>query len=209
MKLKLIIFLVVLLGLNTTEVFSQEFSSRLWHSGWVVTMDRDTLRGEINYDIPTNSVQVMVTRQRQKKILTFSSKKLMYFQIFDATLNNYRQFYSIPYQIRSDFKAPILFEILYEGPLTLMLRERIVVESDPYQTFTSVGSSAGSIERLEYTYYFIDTKGKITFYEGGKGEIYEIFKKNSDKVKEYIKKNKLSVEDMRDLVRITAFYNSL
>lgn len=206
MKLKYCLFFVLIV-ISCQSSLAQQFSSRMWHSGWLVTIDRDTLRGDIKYDMPSNAVQIMITHQRKKKIFTYSSKKVMFFQIFDVNLNNYRQFYSIPYKIRSDFKAPILFEILYEGPLTMMLRERIVVDSDPLQS--QVYGTSSTIERLEYVFYFIDRKGKITMYQGVKNELYEIFVKHQEKVKEYIKKNKLDIDDMQDLVRITAFYNSL
>lgn len=199
---------VTILLLTFYAASGQEFSSRLWHEGWLVTMSGDTLKGEIKYDMPTNAVQLLVTVKNQRKILTYSSKKVMYFRIFDKLLKDYRQFYSIPYKIRSDYKAPVIFDVLYEGPMTLLTRERIVVENDPYQSFT-YGAGVASIERLVFTYYFVDKSGKIVLYEGGKGEIFEIFSKHEDKVREYIRENRLQVDEMRDLVRITAFYNSL
>ena len=188
--------------------YSQDFSARMWHSGWLVTMEGDTLRGDIKYDMPNNAVQIIVEKQKQKKVFTFSSKKLMYFQIFDNNLKNYRQFYSIPYRIRRDYRAPVLFEVLYEGRLTLLLRERIVIENDPYQSYMYAGTSS-TTERLVFTYYFVDRTGKIILYEGQKGEIYEIFAKHAEAVRKYVKDNKLKLDDMRDLVRVTAFYNSL
>lgn len=194
--------------IQSTVVCAQEFSSRIWHEGYIVTIERDTISGDIKYDMPTNSVQVLATLGGKKKILTYSSKKLMYFKIFDAHLKDYRQFYSIPYNLRSDYKAPVLFEVLYEGPMTLLLRERIVLETDPYQSFTYGGGTA-TTERLLFTYYFVDRSGKIVLYEGQKDEIYEILKKHEGKVREYVRKNKLRTDQMRDLVRITAFYNSL
>jgi len=194
--------LAILLTFSTIDaVFGQEFSSRMWHVGWMVTTEQDTLRGPIKYDMVNNAVQIVV----ENKMYTFSSKKIIYFEIFDNNLKNYRHFYAIPYNIRPDYKAPILFEILYEGPTTLLLRERIVIEtrSDYYSGIQT------SYERLVFSYYFVDQTAKIVLFEGQKGEIYGILKKNPEKLKEYIKENKLKTDEMGDLVRITAFYNSL
>lgn len=188
------------------SVIAQEFPSRIWHQGWLVTENRDTVRGSVKYDMETNTVQVAIGSE---KVNTYNSKKIMYFEIFDESLNNYRQFYSIPYQVSSNYKVPILFEVLYEGPMTLLVQEKIVLETDPYNQSYYNPAPNVSRERLAYTYYFVDKKGKIIPFSGKKSELLEILYKNNDLVKKYIKDNRLKPDRMRDLVRITAFYNSL
>lgn len=186
--------------------FGQEFSSRVWHKGWLVTTSADTIYGDIKYEMEANSVQVI---EDNKKVKTLSSKGVMYVQIFDNLVDNYRYFYSIPYQVSSDFRAPILFEIVYEGPTSLLSREKIVMTTDTYsQSFYYAGLNS-SRETLEYTYYFAFNDGQIKNFTGKKGEIYTLLNKHSEKLRDYIKKNKLDVLDLRDLIRILAFYNSI
>lgn len=198
-----ILCLLSLFGLS--QGLAQEFSSRTFHKGWVVTDDQDTIRGDVKYDMETNAVQIIVQKE---KVKTFSSKKIIYFEIYDSILKSYRQFYAIPYQIESNYKAPILFEVLYEGKTSLLVREKIILTTDPYNQAYFNGPSA-SQERLSFTYYFVDTKGVIAMYNGKKNHLFEILSNNSAKVKEYVKSNKLKTDEMRDIVRITAFYNSL
>jgi len=186
-------------------VSGQEFSSRTFHKGWLVSTDQDTVRGDVKYDMAANSVQVLL---KKSKVNTYSSKKILFFEIYDELLKSYRQFYSIPYRVHSNYKVPILFEVLYEGPTSLLVREKIVVATDPYSQSYFNGPSK-THERLAFTYYFVDTKGNMTLYNGKKNHLFEILHKNSGKVKDYIKSNKLKTDEMRDLVRITAFYNSL
>lgn len=183
---------------------AQEFSSRLFHKGWLVTEDQDTVRGDVKYDMETNAVQVVVENE---KIKTFSSKKILYFEIYDNLLKSYRQFYSIPYQVESNYKVPILFEVLYEGKTSLLVREKIVMTTDPYSQAYFNGPAATS-EKLAFTYFFVDTQGNMTQYNGKKNHLYEILDEN-EMVKEYVKENRLKTDEMRDIVRITAFYNSL
>lgn len=184
---------------------AQEFSSRLFHKGWLVTEDQDTVRGDVKYDMETNAVQVVVSKD---KVQTYSSKKILYFEIYDSILKTYRQFYAIPYQVESNYKVPILFEVLYEGKTSLLVREKIVMTTDPYSQAYFNGPAASS-EKLSFTYYFVDTEGNMQMYNGKKNHLFEILSKNSIQVKEYVKVNKLKTDEMRDIVRITAFYNSL
>ncbi len=80
--------------------------------------------------------------------------------------------------------------------------------TDPYSQAYFNGTTATS-EKLSFTYYFVDTQGNMEMYNGKKNHLFEILEENSDQVKVYVKDNKLKTDEMRDIVRITAFYNSL
>jgi len=195
-------YVLIALGL---QGYAQEFSTRMFHKGWLVTEDQDTVRGEVKYDLETNAVQIV---KPGGKVSSFSSKKILYFEIYDNLLKTYRQFYSIPYQVESNYKIPILFEVLYEGKTSLLVREKIIMTTDPYSQAYFNGPSATS-EKLSFTYYFVDTQGNMQMYNGKKNHLFEILDENSNQVKKYVKDNKLKTDEMRDIVRITAFYNSL
>lgn len=195
-----ILYLILL-----TPAMGQDFSTRLWHRGWVVTMEGDTIHGEIKYDMEVNTVQVLV----DKRVQTYNSKKVMYVEFFDTLLKSYRQFYSIPYFVTADFRAPILFEVLYEGPTTLLSREKIIMETDPYSQSYYYTGPTPTRERLSLEYYFAFKTGKIERFTGKKGELFAILNQHPDILKDYIKKNHLDINEVRDLVRITAFYNSI
>jgi len=195
-----LISIAFILCVNTS--FSQDFSSRTWHKGWLVTIDDDTLRGDIKYEMEANSIQII---EGNSKVKTLSSKGIIYIQIYDAIVSNYRHFYSIPYQVTSDFRAPILFEVIYEGPVSLLSREKIVVKTEAYnQSFYYSGPNVSN-EMVEYSYYFAFTSGEIKIFTGRKGEIYTLLDKYPDKLKTYIKKNKLDVLKMQDLIQDLRF----
>lgn len=202
--IKYSVLLLLITFFNTVQ--AQEFPSRIWHEGYLVTSKEDTVRGLVKYDMDTDIVQVVVNKEQ---VQTYSSKKILYFEIFDKTVNNYRQFYALPYQVKLDYKTQSLFEVLYEGPLTLLVKEKIIMVSDPYNQSYYNGPSI-TREKLAYTYFFIDQKGKMNEYSSGKkNDLLDIMKENPGKVKSYIKSNHLKTDKMRDIVRITAFYNSL
>lgn len=169
-----------------------------------MTSDRDTVRGKLKYDMETNIVSLVVG----PKVRTYSSHKIFYFEINDEILNTYRQFYSIPSKVNFDYKIPILFELLYEGPISLLTREAIIQQAQsansPYW-----GGSNYPRTVVEYSFYFLDTKGDITYFTGRKKDLFVIMRKKQNDVKKYMKDNHLDSDDVRDLIRITAFYNSI
>jgi hypothetical protein len=182
---------------------AQEFSSQLFHEGFLVTNNKDTLRGALKYDMQGNMINLI----DQGKVRTFSSHKVFYFEIYDQNVENYRQFYSLPFKVNIGYKIPILFELQYEGPLSLLTREAIIQETVPSASTYWGGSFTRT--RLIYYYYFIDKEGQITYYDGRRKELFGIMADKKKYVKEYIKEYKLQVDELKDVIRITAFYNSI
>ena len=123
-------------------------------------------------------------------------------------MNNYRQFYSIPYNVNFDYKIPVFFEVVYEGKLSLLRREQIVVRSvNTSAAYWGGGSVRQNV--IEYSYFFLDDKGKITFFNGKKKDLLRFMSKKQNEVRQFIKQNRLETDRSSDLVRITAFYNSI
>jgi hypothetical protein len=205
------IIILLLLNLGLTG-FSQDFPSELWHTGKLVLLSEDTIIGKIKYDLQNDVVQINVGNVLQ----TYSARKLLYFEIFDETIESHRHFYALPYSVQKNYEIPLLFEVLYEGQLSLLCREEIVTESVPqynsYPYNTYYGNSPYYNQqraRLNYRYYFLDEQGGIQDYHMKKNELLTFFKKHHQQVKQYIKKNNLKHDRMRDLVRVTAYYNAL
>lgn len=171
-------------------------------------MNEDTIFGNIKYDLQNDLIQI----ETKNSIKTYSSRKIFYFEIFDQTINNYRHFYSLPFQMQPNYEVPILFEVLYEGKLSLLCREQIVTETvQPYNynAYYYSPSYGGTRNVLTYNFYFLDESGTITYYTMKKNDLLRFFKRKQQEMKQYIKKNNLKHDRMRDLVRITAYYNAL
>ena len=197
-------FLIVCLIVSGFMGMAQRFSSEVFHDGFMVTSNKDTLKGSLKYDLDANAITLVVAG----KTRSFSSQKVFYFEIFDKILNNYRQFYSIPFNVNFDYKIPVFFEVVYEGKLSLLRREQIVVQT---VNTSSAYWGGGNVRRniIQYTYYFLDDKGQITFFSGKKNDLFQFMSRKQNEVKQFIKQNKLNTDESADLVRITAFYNSI
>lgn len=199
----LIIFLTLFFAVSDGS--AQNFPSELLHDGELVLLNGDTLKGQIKYNLENDLIQMVIN----KTVQTYSARKILYFSIYDKTVDMHRNFYSIPFEIQPNYKIPILFEVLYEGKLSLLAREAIVTETVPQYSYMYRSSVNMTRTKLDYEYYFLDEKGKFVKYNNKKFEIYEVMKRKEPQIKQYIKKNKLKIDSRRDLVRITAYYNAL
>lgn len=199
---KLILFLLVFIFSVSVKSHAQQFASQLWHQGYVITVKKDTVRGLVKYDMEANSIQV----KTKQKVFSFSSHSILISEIFDETVGNNRKFYSIPYELNSGFKTRMLFELLLEGPVSLLAREEIVQET---ATTNNFGGPQLVRDRLRYNFFFLDNKGEIQFYNGRRSELIDFMSKKGGLVKSFIKENKLKTDEVRDLIRIVAFYNSI
>jgi hypothetical protein len=186
----------------TLHVEAQKFPSDLWHEGRIVLLEGDTLRGSIKYDLQQDLVQYGVANQRTT---AFSARKVLFFEIFDTSVRKYRQFFALPFSTTSGYKAPVFFELLEEGKMTLLSRESV-----EYRTYNSP-YYMGSYSRLVlvYKYFFLDENGNITEFTGNKNDLLNLMNKKADEVEKYIKANKLRYDDKYDFARIVAYYNSL
>jgi len=188
----------------SVQGMSQQFPSQIWHDGKLVLANEDTIQGQIMYNLDRDIVQVKTS----KKIFTFSSSKIFFFEIFDKTVDNYRQFYALPYAIQGTYKTPVLFEVLVEGKITLLARENISYRSaqiDPYSY--RMGSYSKKV--LVYDYYFLDSKGKITKYTMKKKDLLDVLSRRYDQMQEYIRVNNLRHDKRNDLIRIISYYNAV
>jgi len=92
----------------------------------------------------------------------------------------------------------------------LLAREMISTESvAPYNSYYGRSSYYYTRNKLVYQYYFLDEKGRITWYSNKKRDLVRIMSKQSVAIKKFIGNHNLNVDRRRDLERITAYYNTL
>lgn len=201
-------FAVVLFLFFSLSVQAQVFPSEVWHQGTVVLISDDTLKGLIKYDIENDALQIKIEEDRIK---AFSAHKLFYFEIYDTGIKSYRSFYSLPLEVSRDFAVPMLFEVLYEGRLTLLCREKIVQDNNASQSNSALTAVMPNDTRmmLDFDFYFLEKDGTINLYNPKRRLLLSIMDRKYNEVKKYMRRNKLRHDQISDLVRITAYYNAL
>src|SRR5690606_19251194 len=98
--------------------------------------------------------------------------------------------------------------VVYEGKLSLLRREQLVTQTVNTTSAYWGGGSTSQVV-IKYTYFFLDEEGRITYFNGRKKDLLRYMADKQSDVKQFIKQNKLDTDEMGDLVRITAFYNSI
>lgn len=200
--LKNVILTGFLVAAALTVTAQRYWPSELWHDGKIVLLEGDTLKGLVKYDFQQNLVQYVVNNKQAE---IFSARKVLFFEIFDETVHKYRKFFVLPYTNSSNYKAPIFFELLEEGKITLMSREFL-----EYKTYNN-SFYGGSYSRLVQTYYYylMREDGSIEDFRGNRNDLIALMGNKKTAVEKYIKANRLDFEDKYDLAKIVAYYNSL
>ncbi len=206
--MKKLVFLVFLIS---NYSFSQEFPSDIWHNGLLVTNSGDTIEGDLKYDFESQSIQL----DDGETLKAFNVNNLFFFEIYDKTIRDYRQFYSLMYEVGYEYSVPVLFEMMIEGKISLLLRERIVAESNQsyfpsyysYGVMPAFSNNYGYVNKVKYDYFFLTDDGKIHRFKGKKKEILALMNDKYSLMKEYISKNKISLKKMSDLARVVNYYN--
>lgn len=195
-------FILLILFFNSfLNVKAQQFAFEYWHEGKIVQDTGDTLKGTVMYNMQTDLLLVQANNKNQ----SFSARNVLFFEIFDATIKHYRQFYSLPFSTSGGYKTPVFFELLAEGKITLLCREAV-----EYRTYSSSFYYYGSNTRqvLVYKYFLLQENGIIAEFISKKKDWLEVMEKRSDDVEQYAKVNRLSFDDKYELIKIINHYNS-
>lgn len=199
MKLAFTLFSFLIL---TCGVYAQQFAFEFWHDGKVVLDSGDTLRGNVKYDFQNDLIQF----QKNERLESYSARKVLTFEIFDASIKRYRSFYSLPYSTGGQYKAPIFFELIEEGKLTVLCRESLEyrTQSNPFYYY-------GTYTRLVlvYKYFILQENGNIEEFISKRNDWFELMGSKADEVRKYAKANKLDVNEKYELAEIINYYNSL
>ena len=203
--------LFFLLLLLSNYGFAQQFPSDIWHKGMLVTNEGDTIEGDLKYDFESQSIQL----DNGQTLKAYNVNNLFFFEIYDNTIRDYRQFYSLMYEVGYEYSVPVLFEMMIEGKISLLLRERIVAETNQsyspsyysYGIMPSFSNNYGYVNKVKYDYFFLTDDGKIHRFKGRKKDILALMEDKYTVMKEYISKNKISLKKMNDIARVVNYYN--
>lgn len=196
------IFTTAIFALIANLALAQQWPSDVWHEGKLVLTAGDTLKGQIKYDLQQDLVQYVF---QNSKAEVYTARKVLFFEIFDESVHKYRQFFALPFTTAGAYKAPVFFELLEEGKMTLLARE--LLETKTYSSPYYLGSYSRLV--LTYKYFFLKEDGTIEEFTGNRKDLLDMMGKKSEDIEKYIKSNRLKYEDKYDFAQIIAYYNSL
>ena len=201
---------IIALGLFCTaegvaQTVSQILSTDVWHEGYIIGSDDQKREGRIKYNLETGVIQFDDSRG---DVDALTSQNLIYFQIFDSIERKLRRFYSLPYALDGSYESLVFFEIILEGQLNLLSREKrktITKTARYWGTYYSYGE-----EILEPEFFLLIKDGTIRSFSGKSREFYLIIDpKHHQEIKRFVSENRLKMKDRGDLARIVNYYNRI
>ena len=202
-------FILFLLVFAYPSAFAQTFSFDLWHEGKLVMENGDTLAGAIKYNLDD-----LLEVRHDNRLESFAARKILLFEIFDQSYKRYRQFYSLPYSARGGYKTPVFFEVLCEGKITLLSREKVELRNDYYSPYgypfySPFGYGGyGTRKVLVNLYFILKETGDIEEVADKRSSWLEMMGSHADQVNDYAKGNRLDFSKKYELKQIIDYYNS-
>jgi hypothetical protein len=181
--------------------FAQRFAFEFWHTGKIILLTGDTLKGLVKYDLQQDVVQYTV---QERTVEVYTARKVLYFEIFDETVEKQRVFYALPFSNASGYKSPMFFELLEDGKMTLLARERL--EYKTYSSQHNIGSAV--LLSIVYKYFLLNEDGEIEEYRN-RNDLLDMMGKNGKKVEKFMKSNRLKLDDRSDFTQVVDYYNAL
>jgi hypothetical protein len=180
---------------------AQVFPFDLWHDGKMVLETGDTIRGSIKYDL-----QDVLQVKHDGRLESFTARKVVFFEIFDQTYRRFRNFYSLPFSPSGGYKTPIFFEVLTEGKITVLSREKIEYRTYSSPFFYYGGYSSRLV--LVNIYYLLKENGLIEQFAAKRNDWYDLMGSRQNEMHDYIKENHLDLDRKYDIKRVIDYYNS-
>lgn len=172
-----------------------------WTTGRLLLSDsEDTLQGTLRFELETNLVQIYFTDQTVK---TYAARQVKWLKAYDEASMTEREYYALPYALQSSYKVPVLFEMLTEGTVSLLGREKLIIVQNSWM------GGRFSRPQLVYDFYFGFPNGQIRPYRGTRKDFEYLLKGKSEEMRGFVQDAGLRYNAKDDLIRIVNQYNYL
>src|SRR5690606_10816167 len=109
------------------------------------------------------------------------------------------------YKLEDNSHVRGFFEVLSEGPVTLLSNTSIQVREPTYNVALDMGNRDTRLVK-KTVFYHLDGE-TVRELPGSRKKLLSVFPHNSDEISEYIKTNKLSLNDATHLKILFDYYN--
>ena len=176
-------------------------SAEILYYGEVDMKNGQTLRGEMNYSIKNNSLCILV----DSIVKSYDISSIESFQVFDSGKKETKIFFSLPYQVETNFYRNFIFELLEQGKLTLFSR---VVPTEEYRNMYYAGSYIWVKDIVLKENYFFLRDTEIVPFSADLKELLSFTEDKKNEIRIFLKENRLLLESREDIMKVVSYYNS-
>lgn len=172
-----------------------------WDQGEATLVSGEKVAGKIFYEFDKELVLIA----GGDRIMTFTSRQIRYFVIYDRKAGVERVFFSAPLQKDGQSRRYYFFEKLTDGEIALLRKPRL--RQDNFGLFMSpaVEPDAG-LSAFDYYYFH---HGELLRIRKLKKDLVALMNRHHHKVENFIEKNGLRLNRIRDIEKIVKYYNRL
>lgn len=209
MKRRISLLAIVWLLLATSDALPQILAEGSWHKGRVTDIEDNTYGGNIKYDTQRQTVMVDMTGI----VKTFNARNVKFFEFYDERVKATRRFYSLKYAKNQNiqYESFQFFELITQGNKVNLLGTEYLetrVNPQPGWGWYGMGTTTFSYRIVTEFYLMNNASGKIVKLNTRKKKKF-LQQMNEPRLEEFIKQNRLSVNQRADMARIIEYYDSL
>jgi hypothetical protein len=201
MKPNALLIAFILLPLVAMAKYSPNLPIKYWQLGEAFLNNGENIQGKIYYEIDKELLLVLSRGQ----VKTFSPNQIDRFMIFDKESGKERMFYSIPLTIDGTSRRSYFFEIMTEGQIVFLRKQR--TRSDGFGLFVFDESQLTNYSGF-FDYYFLIDQELIRI-KRFRRDALGLMTNQREKIETFIEKNGLQLTKVKDQVMLLKYYNTL
>lgn len=152
----------------------------------------------------------LLAKRNNKEAITIDKNQVRGFRIGKPGIKNFSHFSKAQYLDEFQEAEPEQFvQILYDGPSALYALHKKGLIKANYKGAYSAGKAYDEFTKTSTQYYLRSPEGIFVKVKPTKKDLLKIFSSDQKKVKEFIEKNNLVLEESTDLVKVAMFYDQL
>jgi hypothetical protein len=202
MESKLKVLWVFSILLSASFLIAQNAEDKLWHKGYLVLDNQDTLEGLLKYDFRNNNIQYQ-KGDEFKFLLPGKVTKVFFISSLDST-NHTLDVAEV--KTGEDYYRSYFFEMIDTSGKYKIAQQYFWIER--VNTFAQFGTFSVNEEKV-MNLFIINRKNIATYIKPKKRFILDTFKDKKQEIKEKCKVEHWSYSYNFDIIKIIKYYNSL
>ncbi len=174
-----------------------------WFKGKIELSDGTVYEGKMAFSIKDNYVII----RKGLKVKSYSPLHVNYFRFYDKNRKMIRQFYTLPLEKESGYKSLMFFELLVDGPITLLNREVLIKTDSPTESSAIDYLPIEENTYLRDRYYILNQDGLQRVWNMST-EFFEFVAADlEEEMHEYKKEHNLHLLKRHHIMRMIYYYN--
>ncbi|MGF1533992.1 MAG: hypothetical protein ACFCUI_09825 [Bernardetiaceae bacterium] len=193
-----VIFLVSVSTLLPHRLWAQYFAEEHWHEGRVELKDGYKHSGQLRYSLQENLIQF----KGENLIRNFNPTDVEYFQFYDEHREQVRHFYALVFE-----EKPIFFELLFNGAISLLNREKLVVRY--MNSFGWGAMGINTVSELHDQLFLLLPGLVIQPVPNTRRELVDLLPAHQNEIDAYIRDHRIRLRQIGDIVMVLRYYNEI